>query len=238
MLSSVKITSFPGLLDLLAPHSCRGCGCIGDIFCKRCKNNIIHAHHNTCPNCKATNTTGFCPNCPDLPPIFTIASRDTILGELIHDYKYYSIRSLSQTFAELLDATLPDLLRIESSTYPFTKVVLVPLPTASHHIRERGLDHIYTIARHLASKRHYEVQRLLLRQKNTVQVGADRATRLTQATSAYGINHNIAIDPSTLYVLMDDVWTTGASMRAAADLLRASGVQHIAISLLSYSTQG
>ena len=37
----VKNTTLPSLLDILAPHSCRGCGRIGNVLCNRCKNNII-----------------------------------------------------------------------------------------------------------------------------------------------------------------------------------------------------
>ena len=221
----VKNTTFPSLLDLFVPHSCRGCGQIGEILCERCKNNIIEAHQNICPSCKTPTTELPCPNC-DLPITYTISTRTDLLDELIHDFKYQSIRSLGKTFAEILDQVLPPLPK---------NSVIVPLPTSHKHIRERGIDHTKLIAKHLAKKRHIISQYLLLRAKDTVQVGSDRATRLAQAKDAYAINPKLHINKAATYVLLDDVWTTGASMKAAIKKLRLAGVKNIIIVLLAVS---
>lgn len=226
MLNIVKNTTFPNPLDLLAPHSCRGCGHIGAVLCDRCKNNIILDHSNFCPNCKTTNPTGQCQKCKSLPPIFVIGDRSNLIGKLIHDFKYQSARALSKPLAEILHYTLPAI---------NGPVVVVPLPTIHRHIRERGLDHTYLIAKHLAKLRHYSVQKLLLRDRNTVQVGASRKDRLIQAKSAYQINPRIKINPDTTYILFDDVWTTGASIKAAVEKLRQAGVRKIIIAILAVS---
>lgn len=231
----VKNTTFPSLLDLLAPHSCRGCGCLGEPLCSRCKNYIQTQHRHICPNCKNPvpapkdnpHTPVRCPNCPNLPPIYALGAKNTLLGTLISDYKYHSIRPLGRTFAELLDTILPDF---------NTPVIIVPLPTATHHIRARGIDHTRLIARHLAHIRHYSTLELLIRAKNTVQVGSDKQTRLTQASHAYSINPTIKINREATYLLLDDIWTTGASIRAAINLLEHQtniSLNHTAVALLA-----
>ena len=227
MSNIVKNTTFPSPIDLLAPHSCRGCSRIGKVLCDRCKNNIILDHSNFCPNCKTINSTGQCQKCKSLPPIFVIGNRSNLIGKLVHDFKYQSTRALSKPLAEILHYTLPTI---------DGPVVVVPLPTIHRHIRERGLDHTYLVAKHLAKLRHYPVQKTLLRAKNTVQVGANRRDRLTQARSAYQINSNkIKIDSNTTYILFDDVWTTGASVKAAVKKLRQAGVQKIIVAILAVS---
>ena len=226
MPKNVKNTTFPSLLDLLAPHSCRGCGYIGKALCDRCKNNIILDHSNFCPNCKTPSLTGQCPKCKSLPPVFVIGNRSDLIGKLVHDYKYQSTRALSKPLAEILHHTL---LTIGGP------VTIVPLPTIHRHIRERGLDHTYLIAKHLAKFRHYSVQKLLLRDRNTVQVGASRKDRLTQAKSAYQINSKVKVNPDTTYILFDDVWTTGASIKAGIKKLRQAGVQKIIVAILAVS---
>ncbi len=113
--------------------------------------------------------------------------------------------------------------------------ILVPLPTATHHIRSRGFDHTLLIAKHLSRLRHLPAKKVLLRNKNTVQVGSDRASRLSQADFAYNLNHKIKINKDTTYILIDDVWTTGASVLAAAKILQNAGADKIIISLLAYS---
>lgn len=224
----VKNTTFPGLLDLLAPHSCRGCGRIGSILCDRCKNNIINAHSNICPKCKTTKTNAKCSNCPNLPPTYIIGERSGTLSELVHNLKYQSVRAAAKPLAELLDVIIPEFKG---------KIVIVPLPTIAKHIRTRGLDHTYLVAKSFANLRgkNYQVKPLLLRNQNTVQVGTDQKTRQRQASSAYKINPKIKVDKNTTYLLLDDVWTTGASLRAGEKKLREAGAKTIKLVILALS---
>ena len=228
MPNNVKNTTFPGLLDLLAPHSCRGCGALGSVLCECCKNNIISHHQNYCPNCKAILHDLKCPNC-NLPyQTFVIDERSNLIGDLVHDYKYHSIRALAKPLAEILNATLPNLK---------TPVNIVPLPTSTSHIRARSFDHINLIAKHLVKLRspNYQIAPLLIRNKNTVQVGADRTTRLTHAETAYQLNAKLPINQQATYLLLDDVWTTGASIQAAVKKLRQAGVNHPVVAILALS---
>lgn len=224
----VKNTTLIGPLDLVFPHSCRGCGRIGEVLCERCKNYIKSTHQNFCPQCKKIKSSSTCKNCPDLPPIYVISNRDSMLGELIHDYKYHSVRALARPLAELLDSALPKDLPKDTR--------IVPLPTATHHIRSRGFDHTLLLAKKLGKLRDLPVEKLLERNKNTVQVGSDRSTRLTQADSAYKINPKIKIDKNATYLLLDDVWTTGASVTSAVNKLKQKGAKKIVIALLAFSS--
>ncbi|MBQ3296217.1 ComF family protein [Candidatus Saccharibacteria bacterium] len=151
-----------------------------------------------------------------------------MLGELIHDYKYHSVRALARPLAELLDSALPKDLPKDTR--------IVPLPTATHHIRSRGFDHTLLLAKKLGKLRDLPVEKLLERNKNTVQVGSDRSARLTQADSAYKINPKIKIDKNATYLLLDDVWTTGASVTSAVNKLKQKGAKKIVIALLAFSS--
>lgn len=221
MASIVKNTTFPSLLDLLAPHSCRGCGALGAVLCDCCKKNIIASHSNICPICKTKKSAPACPHCPDTPTTFIIGSRQELIGRLINDLKFHSVRALAGPLAEILNTILSDELPNDSQ-----KLVLVPLPTIKKHVRTRGLDHTLLIAKHLARLRpNCTVEKLLIRRQNTVQVGADAATRRSQATSAYTLNPKLKIDQTATYLLLDDVWTTGASMLAAAKIAQQAGIK-------------
>lgn len=211
----VKNTTLPSLLDILAPHSCRGCGRIGNVLCNRCKNNIILENSDI----KIKTPKSF-------PPIFVAGQRIGLLDNLIQDLKYHSVRAVAKTLAILLHQTLP---HFEPST------TIVPLPTISKHIRSRGLDHTLLISKYFANIRHFKVEKLLIRNQNTVQVGTDRQTRIKQAVKAYSINPSIKINPDTTYILFDDVWTTGASMKAAVKKLRQAGAKKIIIAILAVS---
>ena len=230
MSNIVKNTAFPKLLDLIAPHSCRGCGAIGSPICSRCKKYITKNHVHTCPRCKSVIAESSrptpCKNCRDLPPIYAVGERTGLLDVIIRDFKYQSVHALARPLAELLDDILPSDIK---------NAVIVPLPTATHHIRARGLDHTLLIARHLAHLRHCQVSPLLSRTKNTVQVGKDIATRKVQAASAYSLRPKLSVSPAMTYIILDDVWTTGASTEAAIKILRSAGAENLIVALLAYS---
>ena len=149
--------------------------------------------------------------------------RDEKLGELVEEYKYQSVRELGQKLAEILDGVLPCFEE---------EVIVVPLPTLNRHIRERGLDHTYTIAKKLARMRGWQVEKILVRTGTNVQVGANRAERIKQASEAYGLKEDARIDRNKLYLMVDDVWTTGASMEAAARIIKKAGARKLAAAVL------
>ena len=113
------------------------------------------------------------------------------------------------------------------------KIVLVPLPTIRKHIRERGFDHTLRLCFELENflqKRleklgmKVEYEDLLVRKNKTVQVGKEKKERVKQAEKAYGIREGVEIENKTLYILVDDVTTTGASLAAAKKILQADRV--------------
>lgn len=221
----VKITTLLNPMELIAPHSCRGCGHLGEALCDCCKKHIISAKNDLCPLCKSKLNNHRCPECKNLPPIFYIGERKDLLATLVHDFKYDSVRTIGVKFAEILNETLPKKLPKNS--------ILVPLPTSTKHIRERGFDHTLFITKRLAKMRNLKLKEPLLRARNTVQVGTDKRTRESQANSAYAINPKVNIDQSATYILFDDVWTTGASMQAALKKLREAGAKNFIIVLLA-----
>lgn len=153
-----------------------------------------------------------------------IGWRDEAIGKLVHDYKYNSTRAIKNVLTDLAEQVLP---------YIDGEVSIVPLPTIEKHIRERGFDHISLLARAIAKKRGWQVENLLVRARNTVQVGAGVTARVMQAASAYGFCG--IIDPSRTYVLIDDVWTTGSSMKSAIKKLQRAGASKIVVLVLAVS---
>ena len=228
MSTIVKNTTIISLLDLLAPHSCRGCSRIGDPLCDCCKNYIISQYHNLCPICHTSNFNGKCQKCQKLPPIFIAGNRSDLIGKLIHDFKFNSVRALARPLAEVLNAIIPSI---------NTSSAIVPLPTISKHIRERGFNHTYLIAKQFAKLRSdCQLQDFLARNHNAVQVGSSRTDRLAQASSAYTLTKNVKINPNITYILFDDVWTTGASLQSAYTILKKAGAKNIIIAVLALSS--
>ena len=208
----VKKTTKWGVLDWLCPHYCMGCGRLGEPICGCCKNDILVSNLQFRKN---------------YLEVLMVGRRSGLLGEVVKRYKYGPTRALSGALADLMKSIIDG--RVDKSE----KIVLVPLPTIARHIRQRGFDHMWLLGRKLARLGGWRVERVLERRNDTVQVGQDKETRVRQAEEAYRAVKRL--DRDKLYVLLDDVWTTGASMRAAAEELRKAGAQKIKIAVVAIS---
>jgi len=148
--------------------------------------------------------------------------REGVLMKMVEEYKYQSVWAMGDALLEIIDVALPNQ---EDGGWRGEEVVIVPLPTIGRHVRERGLDHTLRLARKLAKRRGWKCEQLLTRAVDTVQVGAKASEREEQARRAYAVRGKL--DMERVYVLLDDVWTTGASMRAAAEAMRMAGAEKI-----------
>lgn len=229
----VKNTTKCGFLDLLCPYSCRGCGRRGAVLCGCCKKNLIQRPLRVCPLCKKSLAQAEkndavwrdyrCEDC-DSPfaAVFVGGWREGVLAKLVKEYKYQAVRAASDILVELMDAAIPELPQ---------ETVVVPLPTIGKHVRERGLDHTLVLTRKLAKRRGWRCEQRLVRAVDTVQVGMKAAERQEQARKAYAAVGKI--DSDTNYLLLDDIWTTGASLLAAAETLRMAGAQQMMAAVLA-----
>ena len=154
---------------------------------------------------------------------FCVGWRRGVLKELINGYTFEAKRAAYFDLAELLWVRLGDC----------SGVKIVPVPTIGRHVRERGFDHIGKICRQLAALSGGKYVELLGRNKNTTQVGASMEKRILQAKEAFCVRKEKELGGRIL--LVDDVWTTGSSMKSACELLKANGACEISVALLAKS---
>lgn len=213
------------LLSIVAPHHCSGCGIVGGLLCENCKYDIIHEPYSACVACGRglAGRNGVCKECT-LPyqRAWCVAPRQEQLEVLINAYKFRNARAAYKPLAELLDAYMPELPG---------NVIIVPIPTIPSHIRQRGYDHVFLVARHFARARRLPLTAVLQRQTATVQRGAGARQRTEQAKKAYTCA--TVLDPDAVYLLVDDVMTTGATMKYAAKTLAGAGAQNIWVASIS-----
>jgi ComF family protein len=139
---------------------------------------------------------------------------------LVADFKFRQHPGWATSFAALLRAAPWVEPALDAAD------VLLPMPLSKERLRERGYNQAHVLARALdAPKLAHGV---LLRVRDTPpQRTLPRSERLRAVQDAF------AIDPLQVHrvkgkrvVLLDDVMTSGASLHAAAHVLRGAGAAH------------
>lgn len=206
------------LISPLAPHLCYGCGKIGVLLCDYCKYNIVNEQTHGCILCSNNNIDNIiCYECQNIAQRgWCVGERADALRRLIDAYKFENAKAAHKPLADLLDSVIPDL--------P-SQTIIVPVPTVSAHIRQRGYDHTAILARSFAKKRGMKYQPILQRATKSSQRGASRAVRLQQAASAFSISRKV--ESGVPYLIIDDIATTGSTLRYAAKVLRTAGVTEV-----------
>ena len=155
--------------------------------------------------------------------VWYLGFRDEAVGLIAEEYKFSSIRAIGTELAEMLARVIPS----------DAEMTVVPVPTALKHIRERGLDHSLIVAKHLARTKGWKVERIVGRAKDSVQTGKGRRTRESQAREAFCLRGEV--DVSKNYLVLDDIYTTGASVRTVAGLLRDAGARKVYLAVIARS---
>ncbi|MBN2840427.1 MAG: ComF family protein, partial [Coriobacteriia bacterium] len=103
--------------------------------------------------------------------------------------------------------------------------VLVPVPASPGALRRRGFDHAADIAQELARGAGLPVTRALSATRTADQRSLGRADRFANRAGAFCVRAGVDIPRRA--VLIDDVFTTGATLDAAAQALRAAGAAEV-----------
>lgn len=223
---NVKNTMIEALLQKVAPHPCFGCGKMGTPLCDNCKYNISSEPFSGCILCGDVDPEGICAQ-HDVPicKAWVASERLTVLKRVIDAYKFEHVKAASNSLTDLLDSRLPLLPK---------NTVIVPIPTVSSHIRQRGYDHIDILTRLLAKRREFPVGYLLERSSNATQHHLNKSERQQEASSAFQITKDVKIDPDTPLLIVDDIITTGSTISSAAAVLANAGAKTIFVAALAY----
>jgi ComF family protein len=114
------------------------------------------------------------------------------------------------------------------------ETLLVPVPTATQRARQRGYDQADLLARELSEILGLPHQYLLSRLGQARQVGTGRKQRAAQLAKAFRVKGRVPINSHIM--LVDDVVTTGATLEAAATILKKAGAKRVDAVIFAQTT--
>ncbi len=225
-----KIKSF--LTDLFFPKFCFNCGKEGYYLCPDCLSLIDVLEEQYCPICQKRVIDGkTCLGCRSKTRIDGVYSavsyQNKLIKKLISRFKYRPfIKDLSKTLASLIIthfylSNKLDFLITEKS-------ILVPVPLAQKKLKLRGFNQSEEIARELSQSLKIPlVNNALIKIKNTqAQTELSKEQRKENIKGAFFCKDKEQVKDKKIF-LIDDVFTTGATMEECAKVLKFAGAREV-----------
>lgn len=189
---------------MLYRQRCEACGGIARVLCFKCRAQLFAMPQPKCDvACVAVAYEG-------------------IARRLILNLKYRNRRQVVTVLAELLAQRMHQRPHqsLPSDSTDFDVVTWAP--TTSTRVRRRGHDQSELLARRLAKVLKVPCRRLLIKTSTNVQTGASRDQRLRGSVySARKLRANSHV------LVVDDVVTTGTTMRCTARALHEAGARQV-----------
>jgi ComF family protein len=210
------------LLDLVFPRRCVVCGSDGAVLCPGCEQGLERLGKPQCERCGAPTAWPVerCRECAGRRIAFARAraavAYDESAKRLVGAWKEGGQRTLAELAAELVDVVIP-----RPSVYTITFV-----PADHDRLLKRGHNPAHRLAAELGARWQLPVVPLLMRAPGRApQKGLTLAERRRNVRGAFSTTAGV---PKTV-VLIDDVYTSGATVSAAATALRKGGARRVEV---------
>lgn len=166
--------------------------------------------HDICGTCRKGK--------PNFDATYSYGSYDGPLRELIRLFKYSRIESLSKPLSRLMVRAIPRHLSFD---------LVMPMPMHWYRQWRRGFNQAELLARPVARQYGMPLSRHLRRVRlGKVQAGLGAEARRENLKRAFRVKRTDEISGKKI-LLIDDVLTTGSTLRAAAGALKAAGAAEV-----------
>ncbi len=228
---------FHRVLDFIFPSSCSYCRApIGDseipYFCPSCWADFAPIAGPVCPTCgrpfdspeSLQHSPGhLCLACRQSPPQFdqalAVGQFEGPLREAIHQFKYRPCRSLGKPLGDWMAERVRLLSSID---------MVMPVPLHAKRLRQRGFNQALLLA-HRMSERHAVplfCDNLIRMRSTRPQVELTGDERIKNVKGAFTLRYPGKVTGKSV-VLIDDVFTTGATMNECAHVLKQAGAMQV-----------
>lgn len=228
------------LLDLIFPPAakCAGCGRVlasgEELLCRGCREAISLVTEPTCERCGRPLThPGLCAHCRREERAFARAWPAAIycepLREILHSFKYGRETRLAPFLAGLVVARLKT-----ASGVPAAPLV-VPVPLDPGRLSERGFNQAELLAREVAHTLGWPLAIGLLRRTRPTRPQSELTVEERRDNVAGAFKARVEAAGKVI-VLIDDIFTTGATADSASAALLAAGAKRVYVATVAVAS--
>jgi ComF family protein len=206
------------LLDALAiffPVDCVGCGLEDRVVCGQCRTQLMPEVVTR------TLATGL--------PVYTALIYDSVVRKVLLALKEDGRTEIARFLAEPLRAALHTAFQPTPRPTRTAKTELAPVPTSSAAWRRRGFDPVWL----LCCRAGYRPSRVLVSTRRTQSqktLGED--DRATNLAGSMRVRRDLT---GRRFVIVDDVLTTGATLREAQRAIEEAGGEVLSAVAVTYT---
>lgn len=222
------------ILEIVFPKKCLICSSEGSYLCEDCFSLIEIAVRSYCPFCEKPSLSGktcaFCQRNHYLEGlIFAADYNQAILQRIIHSFKYppYLV-DLKKDLSLIIISHF----KLTNNNFfeSFSDFIFLPVPSHYSKVKKRGFDHTKELAETLAKtlKAKYCLNLIVKKRKTMPQAKLSKKERQNNLLGAFAINENINFSVKNKnFLIIDDVFTTGATMDEIAKILKQNGANKV-----------
>lgn len=214
-------------LDVLFPRFCLSCKREGTLWCEMCDAGwVARPNVASCPFCLSSGSNFVCSSCREHTFLNGVVSYlpygNTIVSSAIRVWKYDCDRSIEPVLKHWLAQS------VERMRPPFASFVVTQVPIHKTRYLSRGFDQSEHLAGWVAEMYAMPFVHFLKRTRKTIsQAKISHHDRLLgELDGIFSIHPRVEYIPESV-LLCDDVFTSGATMDAAARCLKEAGVKNV-----------
>lgn len=220
------------LLDFIFPKRCVNCKKAGDYVCQNCFIYISFDAKSLCLVCNRPSFNGLihpiCRKKYTIDGCFSAISYNKIAKKLIFNFKYKPYMTDLKTF--LCDLFYESIIQNENFMSQISKEdwIFVPIPLFSSKLRKRGYNQSEILAKTLSQKFNFPVFNILKRTRDTkTQYKLKKEDREENLKNAFKLVVSSQKSVARNIFLVDDIVTTGSTLKEAANVLKRNGANKV-----------
>lgn len=218
------------MAELIAPTRCAGCERGGELLCDRCRAELeTYQRAYVCPRCGAPYGELVCTECAesdfDFDQVIALGLLEGALSRAIVLYKDGNERRLGAVLAHQLAQ------RVASEICDKPEVI-VAIPITRKAFSRRGYDQGEELAREMSRCLNIPLAAVLRRKQAVDLRGLAKDQRRQAVESSFEITCADEISGKHI-LLVDDVFTTGATVQSATQRLKEAGAKAVTVAVVA-----